>query len=57
MLDPLWLEQTLARLERLQKRAPICRYCYTDQVQLVSPFHPAQWRCRRCKVRFTYEPN
>ena len=50
--------QRIAKRQRfLQLRAPRCQFCAHDQVQLVHATKPpAEWRCRICKTRFTYEP-
>lgn len=46
------------RRETLSRLAPRCPACATEQVQLVDYFvAPSEWRCRKCRHRFIYEPN
>lgn len=45
------------RQDFLYVRAPRCPECNTDQVQLIAGMEkPAQWKCRRCKHKFEFEP-
>ena len=46
------------RREFLAKNACYCPVCGTEQVQLINHFiKPAQWRCRHCETKFTFEPD
>lgn len=41
----------------LCKNAPLCENCAHEQVQLIDSFViPAEWKCRICKTKFTFEP-
>lgn len=57
---PDWLAGALKladRRDRLCRNAPHCPKCDTEQVQLTGyNGSPAEWKCRHCKVSFTYEP-
>ena len=54
--SPAPLDQVVGRRTMLCKHAPTCQ-CGSRQVQLeFAQVKPAQWRCRDCKRRFTYEP-
>lgn len=57
--DEFWLsaERLADRRELLCRSAPSCPTCKAGQVQLDAFADcPAQWKCRRCKLRFTHEP-
>lgn len=45
------------REDLLMRHQPKCPRCGTDQVQIMGRDVPASWRCRRCKLRFTSEPD
>ena len=46
-----------SRREYLGKNAIPCPSCKTKQVQLIDYFYvPAQWKCRHCFLKFTFEP-
>jgi hypothetical protein len=46
------------RLDFLSRHPPRCAACDHEQIQLMDYFHsPAEWRCRICKHRFTFEPD
>jgi ribosomal protein L37AE/L43A len=41
----------------LCRHAPKCPECGDPQVQLVDWFPiPAEWKCRKCKHKWTFEP-
>lgn len=40
----------------LSKKVPKCPSCKDEQVQLVEyNVSPAQWKCRKCKHKFSFE--
>lgn len=51
------IEALTLRRFYLTRNAPICPKCSTPQVQLTDMYqNPAEWKCRMCKTRFTFEP-
>lgn len=52
------LADSIERLKRLKRAAPICGKCGAEQVQLVEwvGLPLAQWKCRVCKHRWEFEP-
>lgn len=54
------IEEAMAmqpRYHHLCSHVPKCPACGHEQVQLLMRHTPpAEWRCRICKHRFTYEP-
>jgi hypothetical protein len=58
-VDMAQLLKIADRREHLCRNPPKCPVttCCTDQVQITDWFSiPAEWKCRRCKHKFTYEP-
>jgi transposase-like protein len=59
-LPPGWLEKTFEltdRREHLSHHTPYCPRCGDEQIQLIGYSNvPAEWKCRRCKTKFLYEP-
>lgn len=53
-----FLHATHTRRLHLSTHTPVCPDCDSLQVQLMAYIAttPAQWRCRRCRTHFTYEP-
>jgi hypothetical protein len=49
------IEEILKRQDLLMRNAPRCQ-CTSEQVQLIDNAEPAEWKCRKCKMRFRYEP-
>jgi DNA-directed RNA polymerase subunit RPC12/RpoP len=46
------------RREYLCKNSRTCPECSARQVQLINQFAiPAEWKCRRCKTKFKFEPD
>jgi transposase-like protein len=50
------LEAIIARDDLLMRNSPLCPDCMSGQVQIKDKRTPAEWRCRECKRRFTFEP-
>ena len=51
------MDQINARYAFLRDGRPVCTVCGEEhQVWLVDTGIPAQWKCRTCKCKFTYEP-
>jgi transposase-like protein len=53
------IKETMLRREWLCRNAPSCPACgESKQIQLVEWIcrPPADWRCRTCKHKFSYEP-
>lgn len=52
------LKETVIRREWLVRNVPPCPSCSESrQIQLVDWLRePAEWRCRACKYRWTWEP-
>lgn len=50
------LDALHARGEHLMRHAPRCAACGDEQVQLLSRAAPAQWKCRKCRRCWNWEP-
>lgn len=49
-------EDLITRQEYICRNSPRCHECRSFQVQLLAQHEPAEWRCRQCKHKFTFEP-
>jgi hypothetical protein len=53
MLD---IKSILVRQDLSYRNFPRCPACGAEEVQIMRHEQPAEWRCRECRHRFTFEP-